>query len=329
MSIPDYEYPVDQCDVPTVRCASLSEYRTFRHKCLDYIRGPADTSVMNQVHDLAWQTAVYRTLNEARRIESDRVVNGAMWELITAGYASLMTVGIRRLVDKDRRTTSVWNVIEEIKRRPELLTRETFVCYDGLPYDYEMTYGRYVKTLDMSGGPNVRWIPTKGPEAWGTSKIMHEAFDRLSGNPRKRKRSDTIDPSIVARLQERLGHPTIEKVCTMVDRRIAHAEHIPEDAEPVPIATYNDIDEALRIIVRASGFLSASFFQDATFGSVVPTPQFNVLEGLDHPWTTPENLPALHEHWNNLCDSMDAWDNDIESDFLSPATEGYGPSFRN
>jgi len=30
---------------------------------------------------------VFRTLNEARRLEPEHAVNGAMWELITAGYA--------------------------------------------------------------------------------------------------------------------------------------------------------------------------------------------------------------------------------------------------
>jgi hypothetical protein len=99
MKVPDYEYAVEQCDVPKVRRAMLGEYRRFRHKCLEYMRGDADTSVMNQVHALAWHTAVFRTLNEARRLEPDRAVNGAMWELLTAGYANLMTLGIRRLVE--------------------------------------------------------------------------------------------------------------------------------------------------------------------------------------------------------------------------------------
>lgn len=60
----------------------LAEYRLFRRKCLEYLRGDAPTSVMNQVHGLAWHTAVFRTLNEARRLETERAVNGAMWELI-------------------------------------------------------------------------------------------------------------------------------------------------------------------------------------------------------------------------------------------------------
>jgi hypothetical protein len=161
MIIPGYEYPVEQCDVPEVRRASLAEYRVFRNKCLEYMRGDASTSVMNQVQDLAWHTAVFRTLNEARRLEPNRAVNGAIWELLATGYANLMTLGIRRLVDKDSRTDSVWNVIVEVEKRPELLTREKFVCYDGLPYDYEAVYRKYVASLDMSSGGHFGYVSTK------------------------------------------------------------------------------------------------------------------------------------------------------------------------
>lgn len=316
MSIPDYEYPVEQCDVPEVRRPALVEYRSFRRKVLEYMRGPADTSVMNQVHDLAWHTAVFRTLNEARRIEPDRAVNGALWELTTAGYASLMTLGIRKLVDTHPKTDSVWNVIAMVDRRPELLTREKFICYDGLPYDYEVVQQRYIDTLDTSGGVHVSWLPTKGPDAWGMSEIMHKAFDRLAGNPQKRRRTDTIDLSILKALRERLAHPAIEKVCTMADRRVAHAERISEGSGPAPTATYNDIDTALQQIIYVANFLAASFFYDAAFGSVVPTPQFNVLEALDQPWVTTENLPALSHHWDELANKMDGWANAAHNEFL-------------
>lgn len=316
MKIPDYDYSVEQCDVPDVRRAALVEYRTFRTKCLEYMRGEADTSVMNQVHGLTWHTAVFRTLNESRRIESSRAVNGALWELTTAGYASLMTLGIRKLVDKDPRTDSVWNVISLVERRPELLTREKFICYDGLPYDFARIHDKYLASLDMSSGSHVGWLPTKGPEAWAMSEIMHKAFDRLSGNPANRKRIDTIQVSILSALKKRLSHPAIEKVCTMADRRMAHAERISEESEAVPIVTYVDIDTALKQIVCVANFLSSSFFYDATFGSVVATPQFDVLEHLDEPWVTPQNKPLLHTYWRELCTSMDSWANTDNGEFL-------------
>lgn len=307
MSIPDYEYTVEQCDVPAVRRDALTEYRAFRRKCLEYMRGESDSSVMNQVHNLTWHTAVFRTLNEARRIEPSRTVNGAMWELITAGYANLMALGIRRLVDNHRDTVSVWNVITQVEKRPELLTREKFICYDGLPYDYASVYKEHIASLDMSTGAHVGWIPTRGPKAWGMSEMMHKAFDALSGNPTKRKPTDTIQPSILADLKAQLSCPAIQSVCTMADKRIAHAERLAKDSDAVPLVTYNDIDEALRQIVKVANYLSSHVLYDATFGSVVATPQFDVLADLDMPWVTTDNIPVLHEYWRQICDSMDKW----------------------
>jgi hypothetical protein len=198
LNIPEYAYTVEHCDVPQVRRAALNEYRLFRRKVLAYLHGDADTSVMNQVHSLAWHTAVFRTLNEARRIEPMRAVNGALWELLTAGYANLMTLGIRRLVDKNPSTDSVWNVISQIEKRPELQRRENFVCYDGLPYDHAAAYRRYAATLDLSGRGHTSWVTTTGPDAWGTSELLHQSFDALAGYPPKRKRLDKVQPEILA-----------------------------------------------------------------------------------------------------------------------------------
>lgn len=316
MAIPEYEYPIEQCDVPEARRKVLREYRLFRRKCLDFLRGPADTAVATQIHDLAWHTVVFRTLNEARRIEPERAVNGGMWELITAGYATIMAMGIRRLVDKDSQTDSVWNLIAQVEKRPELLTRENFVCYDGIRFDYQEAVEQYVQSLDKSIGASSTWLPTTGPQAWGTSQMLHKAFDDLAGPSKKRKRTDVIQPVIISNLKAQLNHPSIKKVCTMADKVVAHAERFAENGKSAPTTTYLEIDDALRIIVQVTNFLSSIFFYDAAFGSVVPTPQFDVLEALDQPWVTAENLPKLQEHWHELSEAMDRWTYDPGAEIL-------------
>ena len=37
----------------------------------------------------------------------------------------------------------------------------------------------------------------------------------------------------------------------MADKLVAHTENVPED-KPVPIATYNDMDEALGVVIRGT-----------------------------------------------------------------------------
>jgi hypothetical protein len=306
LNIHDYEYPIQQCDVPTVRRAVLGEYRLFRRRCLEYLRGDAPTSVMNQVHGLAWHTAVFRTLNEARRLEPERAVNGAMWELIGDSYASLMTLGVRKLVDRDPRTDSVWNVITQIERRPELLRREHFVCYDGLPYDPQVAQERHLRSNTIESN-RVRWLPTRGPEAWGTSQLLHGAFDALAGFPAKRKRLDTVRLEILEKLKAHLAHEAIAAVCELADRSIAHAERITADDKPVANVTFNTVDTALKSIVQVASFISTHFFSDAAFGSVVPVPQFDVLEHLDARFVETSHLPALHAHWHEVSDRLADW----------------------
>jgi hypothetical protein len=317
VSLRDYDYPLERCDVPAVRRPVLAEYRLFRRKCLEYLRGDAPTSVMNQVHGLAWHTAVFRTLNEARRLQPERAVNSAMWELIGHGYASLMTLGIRKLVDRDPRTDSVWNVIAQIEKRPELLRRENFVCYDGLPFDPQVAYARHLRSNPIE--PNsVTWLPTSGPEAWGTAQLLQNAFDALAGFPAKRRRLDTVRPEILEKLKTRLVHEAIEAVCDLADRSIAHAERISPDDTPVPLVTFDTIDTALKSIVQVASFIATHFFSEAAFGSVVPVPQFNVLEHLDAPWVDAVHLPKLHAHWREVSDRLADWTDNAVDDVLPP-----------
>jgi hypothetical protein len=317
MPIDEYKYPIEECDVPKVRRQFLEQYRSYRRHCLDYLRGDSSTSVMNQVCDLAWKTAVFRTLNEARRLEPRREVNGVFWELTTEGYFNLMSIGIRRLVDRDKRTDSLWTLISAAEKRPELLTRETFVCYDGLPYDYEAKRCELYANRDWSKKPHVNWEPMTGPDAWSTSELLHEAFDKITSHAGKRRRLDRIDARYLDKLKTSLAHPAIAKVCMVADRRIAHAERLAAADYSTINSSLKDFDTALRQIVRTANYLSTTFFYDAAFGTIVPTPQFDVLKGLDAPWVTRENLPRLNEFWWQLTKTMDTWINE-EPEFNFP-----------
>jgi hypothetical protein len=319
MAMTTYEYAIEDCDVPEVRHGKLTEYRKLRSKCLDLLGDSADTSVGNQIRNLAWQTTVFRTLNEGRRLESTRPVNGALWELITAGYANLVTLGIRKLVDTHDRSGSVPIILKMLEQQSELLTREMFVCYDGLPYDYgKVKRSEDARVLRQNNG--VWWGKTRGPLAWSTSERMHEFFDRFTGNKDRRMRDDRIPRAIFDTLKAQLSHPAIEKVCTFVDKHVAHAERIDQSAAPIPVATYNDVDAALRQIVRVTSFISSAIFADA-LGSVVPTPQFDVLEHLDQPWVTTSNIAALQQHWDELSSRMDSWEHGVEQELFSESAK--------
>jgi len=315
-----YRYQVEICDVPEVRRKALLEYRNFRLKCLEYIRSEADTSVSTQLSRLAWYTAVFKTLNKARAIESTRAVNGPMWDLVVTGYSTIVTLGVRRLVDDDRRVDSVRNVLTQLKKRPELLRRENYVCFDGVPYDGSEACSRHFSRLGVTDAYAVGTLEERASierdSDWGMAEILHKAFDRLAGHPIKRSRNDAVSASLIDSMISRIDSPAIKRVCHLADRKFAHAERIKAD-NPVPVTTLDDIDEALETLFRVTNFLSSSIFQDAHFVRVVPVPQYNVLAGLDEPWISKAMLPELRRQWDETCRAMDDWATDCNAGFVA------------
>lgn len=313
-----YNYSLEECDVPEVRRKALQEYRDFRLKCLEYIHSEADTSVASQICRLAWHTAVFKTLNEARRLEPNRAVNGPMWNLIADGYVTLVTLGVRRLVDGDERSDSLWHVLEKLRKRPELLKREHYVCFDGVQFDGAAACSRYMSQLSHSiavGGDEDGELISRDSD-WGMSEILHKMFDRLTDFPSKRKRADKISPNVIETLIKQIESPVIKRVRDLANRRFAHAERIKSNY-PLPIITFQDVDDALKIICRVTNFLSAAIFQDATFARFVPVPQYNVLENLDVSLISNEFLPELHRQWRTVCKEMDDWGGGLDDEFFA------------
>lgn len=314
----DYEYPIDQCDVAPAQHESLKACREFRQKCLDDLFGDSDTSVATQLHALAWHSAVFKMLNEARRLEPERAVNGALWELAACGYASLMTVGIRKLVDADKRSNSVSNVLNYVECNLKLMTRENFVCFDGIPYDYEAVQQTEWPSTDWKE-PGVRWMANKGPQAWRTSEMMHQAFDVLSGVNKKedRTRADSVQPELLKKLRDSLSDSSIESVRKLVNKVIAHANRSATGKDVFADVTYNQIDQAFEKIVRVASCVSALFY-NAGFGNVLATPQFDVFENLDAPWASKPTMPLLQNYWDTLSSSMESWTSGTSLDFIAP-----------
>ena len=323
MNFRDYQFAVEACSVHPESRKRLAAYREFRTKCLERLSGDESTAVSQQLHDLSWHTMVFYSLNETRRIEGQRLVNGALWELIGAGYANLMTVGIRRLVDTHGAVTSLATILKDIEAHPEFFTRELFVAFDGIPFDWSVGYEEHVRRVITDGpGASFSRQETKGHTAWGTSKLMHRAFDKLSGvQPEKRRRSDTIPPHVFANVRRVLGAPSILLVKTFTDKVVAHAEHLAQGND-VAVPSFDDVENALRTLTRATNFM-ASFFWHG-IGSVVPTPQFDVFQDLDKGWALPQSLPKLHDYWHERQNQIDAWVMDDECDFLKSSAADIG-----
>lgn len=113
----------------------MKRYEELRSACLEQLSGKQPSSVASQLRSLFLSDAVFRMLNEARRIEEGRAVSGVAWRLTATGHATLLATGIRRLVDKDKRAGSLSGIIARLLGGRVLLTRQHYVEAGGDPYD--------------------------------------------------------------------------------------------------------------------------------------------------------------------------------------------------
>lgn len=233
-----YKYAIEECDINESKQDALRAYRRVRQNCLEHIRGPSTYPIYRQLSKLAWHTAVFQTLNEARRLEPDAPVNGPAWELIREGYASLMALGIRRLLDKDKRRISLAWAVDKLEKNSYLMTREFYICHDGLPYDYETSRARYYEAMNEYERLETCFHPTTGPDGWAMSEAMHEEFDKLCGHPSRRSRDDKINKSVFKSMKELLSHESITTVERMASKVIAHAVIIKPGEEGIVIPTH-------------------------------------------------------------------------------------------
>lgn len=313
MAVPAYEYLLENCDVPAGDRKRLKAYRDWRLKCLTYLYSDGQTSVASQIGQLAWHTAVFKTLNEARKLEPHRRVNSMAWSLILTGYVTIAMLGIRKLVDRDENSDSLWHVLDQLERRPEQLIRQNFVCYDGAPYDDSKAFAAYADGK-VATRESAEILPEGGPTAWSNSMRLHKIFDRLCKleKGQARKKRDRICPTVIADLKARIDSPVIKRVSTMVSKKFAHAERI-DPSSPLVQVSLEDVTDSLRIITKVANFVSATIFNDAIFHSVVPLTGPTILDHIDEPWIEKENVTALTAKWREICREMDDWVKDIDN----------------
>lgn len=88
------------CDVDDHE--SLAAYRYKLTEWHDWLEGDDPHSIWNQITGLAWNGAVFRVLNESRRLAKQdggewAATNGLIARFVDQGYVSGMVLGVRRL----------------------------------------------------------------------------------------------------------------------------------------------------------------------------------------------------------------------------------------
>ncbi len=323
-----YSTPIGEYDVQDK--SNLHKFRDKRDEWLEWLIGDDEHAIYRQIGNMCWSYIVYRLINKAVGITTERnksvaVRNYGLFEFATLGYVTTQSLFIRRLEEKEapvrnreRQVISLRRLVEDICRHQNLFTREMFVGYDGAPYDPDPARQRYWQQLfarpevtDARGV--VTWSEPylrAGPDAWRHAERSHEIFDRLAYvNPTQRKRSDYVNNKVFCKLQKLIDEPVIEKVRHLANKRITHsADAFSRSKADYQLngISFNDVDNVHRALITAAGFIASTLLCETNLAPV-PRPQSNMFEHLETSGLDEQDFTRLRRLANALAERRERW----------------------
>ncbi len=232
MTKADYEYQIEACDV--LDKERVKQLREKRKEWISWLRGNDPHSIWRQITSLLWDDVLFRTVNDLRRHAAENPsakvgFNGPVLRLFDVGFITTQVTTIRRLTDRQPKdptkgVISLRRLVADIRVHRELLTREVYVAYDGLPYDPAPVQSAWIEKKAKDGTlEQVEWLETTGPNAWATSDMIHKNFDKLvkAATPVSRSRTDLISLDWFDWLDERLD--VCNDIRKFTDKFVAHA----------------------------------------------------------------------------------------------------------
>jgi hypothetical protein len=319
-----YTYPIAQCDVSEERRAALQSYRDKRSLWLSWIDKDEHHAIWQVLSSMVWTDVSFRTLTHfAINDENNALHNSLLTEALLAGHVATQVLAIRRLMD-DRNSDiiSLRRLIKDLKRNFGLFTRENYVCFDGLPYDYEAVQQ---KEMAQRAGEGFFWGETSGPGAHGTSRMAHEQFDMLADiDPAKRSREDRLPMSLLTTIESWLDESGADELARWSHAYLAHAGG-PESRKRIAelTVTTNKITDAIRALARVTEAISALLlFASGRMNSLMPVAQFNVFEKLDKPIMPAGGEDDAYKVWHQLGDERNSYLDGVDAELIGRPKAG-------
>jgi hypothetical protein len=316
----EYAYTAAQCDIGPDRRSALDSYRAKRRLWLSWISSDEHHAIWNVLSDMVWTDVVFKQLTSfAIGDDGNGLNNRLLTEALLNGHVATQVLAIRRLMDdRNADIISLRRLLKDLKRNWPLFTRENYVCFDGLPYDYQAVQ---LKDMEKHVGTGFFWGETTGPGAYGTSEMAHEQFDRLSGiDLSKRTREDCLPMSLLTTIEHWLDDSEADQLKEWSHAYLAHAGG-PESRRKIAAlsVTADKITNAIKAMSRATEAVSAYIlFHGGRSGSLVPVPQYAIFDKLDRPITQAGGKGAANEVWHQLSDERDHYLDGIEDALIFP-----------
>jgi AbiU2 len=320
----DYTYSVAQCDVAADKHGALQSYRDKRRLWLSWIDLDEHHAIWRVLSSMVWTDVSFKTLTQlAINDENNALHNTLLAQALINGHVATQVLAIRRLMDNgNTNIISLRRLVKDMRRNFHLFTRENYVCFDGLPYDYEAALR---KEMLEHVGKGLFWGQTSGPGAHGTSRMAHQQFDRLACiDPTKRSREDRLPLSLLATIERWLDESGADELAQWSHAYLAHAGG-PEARRRIAdlLVTADKITDAIKALARVTEAISAwLLFAGGRSNSLMPVAQFNPFEKLDKSIMYTGGEDDAYEVWHRLSDDANRYLDGVEDELIGRAKSG-------
>jgi hypothetical protein len=323
----DYAYSIAQCDVATEKRGALESYRDKRRLWLLWIDKDEHHAIWQVLSSMVWTDVSFKVLTHfAINNENNGLNNSLIAEALLNGHVATQVLAIRRLIDgrKKKDTVSLRRLVNDLRHNFCLFTRENYVCFDGLRYDYQDVQ---LKEMMERAGKGAFWGETSGPGAHITSRMAHQQFDKLAGiDPAKRSREDRLPTYLLRTIEKWLDDSGADDLAEWSHAYLAHAGG-PEARKRIAnlTVTANKITDAIKALARVTEAISACLlFASGRTNALMPVAQFNPFEKLDKPIMQAGREADAYKLWHQLSDERNDYLDGVDVELMGRAKSG-GP----
>jgi hypothetical protein len=310
-----YRYSIGDCAV--VDKARLVRYRVKRTEWVNWLEDDEDHAIWQVLTQMVWNEVAFSTLAGIADADGDSALNNTLIrDAVLYGHVAMQVLAIRRLTDTTKGVLSLSRLLQDIRRNRQLLTRENYVAFDGLPYDYAVVEEEHFRTL----ASDVRWGDTTGPRAFGSARRAHEQFDRLSGvSPDRRKRDDQLPTKLIDTIERWIADCGAKDIADWSHKYLAHAGSL---ASRQAIAGYGvngaKIGTAIKGLARAAEAASAYLiYSSGRMNALMDKALFNQFERLENAALLRKSTVDPLLVWDTVTREYDGSLGRVEQDLIS------------
>lgn len=314
-----YKYSVADCHVSDK--SRLERYRDKRTEWVNWLDDDEHHAIWQVLTQMVWNEVAFNTLAEIADADGDSALNNSLViEAVLSGHVAMQVLAIRRLTDTTKKVLSLSKLLQDIRSHRELLTRENYVAFDGLPYHYEVVAKEHFRTH----GSSMTWLDTTGPGAFASARMAHEQFDRLSGvSPDRRKRDDSMPAKLIDTIERWITDCGAKEIADWSHSYLAHAGSL---ASRKAIAgngvTGAKIGNAIKGLARAAEAVSAHLLcSSGRMNALMATPQYDQFERLENAALSSASGVDPSLVWDRVTREYDGSLGEVREDLIS----GVGP----